>query len=106
MTAFGFPFRNSLASQGFGKGLIPDMLTVLDLGYFFLLPPGLPPASLPLTSQAGPLDQCRGPGAMLSRVHTWSSVLYAYCLPLLNTHSLECVLFRGSLMGVVGFEWA
>lgn len=97
VTAFGF--RNSVASQGFGKGLIPDMLTVLDLGYFFLLRPGLPPASLPPASQAGSLDQCRGPGAVPSRVHTWSSVLYAYCRPLVNTHSLERVLCKGSLMG-------
>ena len=83
-TAFGFPFRNSLASQDFGKGLIPDMPTVLDLGYFFLLPPGLPPASLRPASQAGPLDPCRGQDAALSRVHTCNSVL---CLPVVSPTS-------------------
>lgn len=99
-TAFGFPFRNSLASQDFGKGLISDMLIVLEPGYFFLLPPGLPPASLPRLPRqdpwtcAGTKVQCSA-GPTLGVQGFVSSAVSHFSMLI----SLECMLCKGSLMG-------
>lgn len=76
------------------------MLTVLELGYFFLLPPGLPPASLPLLPRqdpwtcAGTKVQCFA-GPTLGAQGFVSSAVSHFSMLI----SLEFVLCKGSLMG-------
>lgn len=62
--------------------------------YFLPVLPGPASPSPPPASQAGPFDQCRGQGAMLSRVHAWSLMLCAHHLQILDTLILKCVLCK------------